>query len=234
MPRILILEDSAEIQSLLSDLFAQESCNVISGTSVKEARILLEKEQFDLILLDLTLSDGDSLKLCTHVRQTETIKNIPIIVMTGRTDIEDKELAFSVGADDYIEKPFNRRELRARVVFRLQRRLQFQEHNYTIGNLRFSGPLQRVVVFENSKEIPLDFTPLEFKILYYFSSREDHIISRDQVISRVWGENVHLYERIVDTHVSNIRKKLNNHNSDYSIKSVHGSGYKFCKKYKKL
>jgi two-component system phosphate regulon response regulator PhoB len=153
------------------------------------------------------------------------LRDLPIIFITGRSEIEDKEMAFSMGADDYIVKPMSTRELRARVLGRL-RRAQKVGENFTVGNLKFELPLQKVIILNGTLESSLDTTSLEFRILLYFAKHEDHIFSRNQLLTAVWGENVHLLERTVDTHISHLRKKLKEAGSDITIRPIHGSGYK--------
>lgn len=225
--RILIIEDSDEMQLAVSQALKQE-CDCTIAKSNREARALLEKAEFDLVLLDLTLPDGDGFKICNFVRQTESLKGLPIIFLTGRAEIEDKEMAFSIGADDYLVKPLTGRELKARVLGRVRRERSKVEGSFSIGNIRLNFSMQTAVVSDPGGEKALETTPLEFKVLSYFSRNEDHILSRDQILTAVWGENVHLLERTVDAHISHIRKKLQRAGADYTIQPVHGFGYKFC------
>lgn len=223
--KILLIEDNLEMQEAVRLVFMRE-CELTMAPTIKEARHLLEKFKFDLVLLDLSLPDGDGFKICTYIRQTESIRDTPVIFMSGRAEIEDKEMAFSIGADDYILKPVESRELRARVMARLQRTRQKKEEILVLGNLKFHVALQKVTVVNGVQEMNLDLTANEFKLLYHFVTRDGQVFSRDQLLSAIWGQNINLLERTVDTHVSHLRKKLSQVSADFEITPVRGIGYK--------
>ncbi len=224
--RILLVEDNVEAQQMIPKILAS-SCSVTIASTLKEGFELINRQSFDLILLDVTLPDGTGFKLCTHVKERDDRSEIPVIFLTGSFDIEDKVMAFSLGAEDYILKPFNSRELRARVFARLDRFEKSRKKNDTLvkGDLRFALLSQRVCLTTQTSGADLPLTPLEFKLLLYFLRHEDHVLSRDQIITAVWGHNVHILDRTIDTHISNLRKKLGP--SVCAIKSVHGEGYRF-------
>jgi len=222
--KVLFIEDSEEMQEAVGRALKKE-CSLTLASSNKAARIHLEQSEFDLVLLDLTLPDGDGFKICNYIRQRDLLRDLPIIFMSGRAEIEDKEMAFSIGADDYIVKPMSSRELRARVLGRLRRAHKIGE-SFSVGNLKFDLPLQKVTILNGVLERALETTSLEFRILLYFARHEDHIFSRNQLLTAIWGENVHLLERTVDTHISHLRKKLKEAGSGLTIKPIHGSGYK--------
>jgi two-component system, OmpR family, phosphate regulon response regulator PhoB len=232
--RILFIEDSKEMAEAVSQTLKRE-CSFTIASSIKEAKACLEGACFDLVLLDLSLPDGEGFKICSHIRQSDSLRDIPIIFLTGREEIEDKEMAFAMGADDYIVKPVDSRELKARVVSRLQRVSRKAEESIFAGNLRLNVPLQQVAVGNGASETLLTCTPLEFKILYFLCKQEDRVFTRDQLISAAWGESVHLLDRTVDTHVSHLRKKLAAASSSHTINPVRGLGYRFsaCAKSKK-
>ncbi|MBI2604822.1 MAG: response regulator transcription factor [Deltaproteobacteria bacterium] len=226
MHRILLVEDHVEARKMIPKILGP-SCLVTIASTLKEGYELVDRDGFDLILLDVTLPDGAGFKLCAHVKQREDKPDIPVIFLTGSFDIEDKVTAFSLGAEDYVVKPFNSRELRARVFARLGRSKNSKMKNDLLvkGDLRITLLSQRVHVTANTGDVELPLTPLEFKLLVHFARNEDRVLSRDRIISAVWGENVHILDRTIDAHVSNLRKKLGP--SACAIKSVHGEGYRF-------
>ena len=226
--QILLIEDNEEMQLAISQVFKRE-CQLTMASSIKLAREQLQKAKFDLVLLDLSLPDGEGFKICTYIRQTESLREIPVIFMTGRADIEDKEMAFSLGADDYILKPVQSRELRARVLSRIERTRQKREEILILGELKFHVALQKILVLKGTQEFNLDLTTNEFKLLYHFATHEEHIFSRDQLLTAIWGQNIHLLERTVDTHVSHLRKKLSRVQANYQIIPIRGVGYKYSR-----
>src|SRR3954462_2355568 len=138
MHRVLLVEDDPEFQKHIVRILG-ETCLVTLAGSIREARLNLEKSEFQLILLDVGLPDGDGYKLCSLIQQDERLAGIPVIFLTGRGEIDDKLLAFSAGADDYITKPFHGNELRARVLARITKSASRQQtgREFRRGDLRF-------------------------------------------------------------------------------------------------
>lgn len=227
MYQILLVEDNCELQRNIIRILS-ESCSISVAGSVSEAKSHLEKSAFQLILLDIELPDGDGFKLCSHVQSEDRHKNTPIIFLTGRGEMDDKLLAFSVGADDYILKPFDTRELRARVLSRVIKSKTKQEtsREFCKGDLRFCLDSQRVFIIDaQNSESRAEMTTIEFKLLLYFANHADHVLTRNQVINTVWGESVFISDRTVDSHISKLRKKISL--SRCQIVSVLGVGYRF-------
>ncbi len=222
MYNVLIVEDSADIQELLTIVLAPIA-HVHKAPSVKSALDLFEKNIFDLVLMDVMLGDGDGFNLTAELRKTPTGRNIPIIFLTSKNNIADKTTGFKLGAEDYIVKPSDPWEVRLRVENRLAK-LSSEKHLDTVtrGNLRLDIPLQRAHLIKEN--IELSVTPLQFKILFYLMTHENEVISREQLISVIWGKNVHI-GRSVDTHVNSLRRKLDNYAS--CIQAVYGAGYVF-------
>lgn len=226
MHRILIVEDNLEVQQAIPKALGA-SCSFEFASTLKEAFERVDRSDFDLILLDVDLPDGEGFKLCAHLKQQERESDIPVIFLTGDSDIQDKVMAFSLGADDYILKPFDARELRARVFARLERSAKTKEKSsaFVKGDLCFALLSQRVTVSSEQGALELPLTPLEFRLLLYFAQHEDHVLTRDQIISAVWGGNIHVLDRTIDSHISNLRKQIAS--SACAIKSVYGEGYRF-------
>ena len=118
--RILLVDDDSDFRAMIQSVLPKEVFMTSAGT-IGEAEALLGKEQFDLILLDLSLPDGEGLKFCSRIRQDESYRSIPMIMLTGSSEIDDKVIAFQLGVDDYLVKPFDLREFKARVISRLRR-----------------------------------------------------------------------------------------------------------------
>ncbi len=136
-------------------------------------------------------------------------------------------MGFSAGADDYITKPFSPLELRARLEARMRKNKQqtLQSDSFKWKELQISKTRQEVLVLEDGEFQKIELTALEFKILMYFAVRPGEVIIRDQILNDIWGQDIHIYHRSVDTHVSKLRKKLGS--SSHIVESIHGSGYKF-------
>lgn len=229
MHKLLIVEDDAviraQVEGALSATYA-----VRSAETLRAAERLLAAEKFDLILLDAGLPDGDGFRFCASLRSSEATRDIPIIFMTGRGEVLDKLMGFSVGADDYVTKPFDLKELKARVAVRLKTTVSAAESTRPLrkGDLRIEVAFQRVSLVRGTEEKELSLTGTEFKILSFLAPREEEVFDREKLIRAIWGEDVHVTPRTIDTHVSNLRKKLAA--SEYTIVSVLRSGYKFTRR----
>ncbi|MBA2405540.1 MAG: response regulator transcription factor [Bdellovibrionales bacterium] len=224
MNRILLVEDSKEIYQMVVQSAAQIA-ELTWAKSVQEAKVELAKQNFDLILLDVELPDGNGFEFCSSIQATHS--HVSIFFLTGHTNLSDKVLGFSAGADDYISKPFSPLELRARIEGRLRKNQQqvVQSDVYKWKELQISKSRQEVLITANGVNTKIDLTALEFKILMYFASRPGVMIDRDKILNDIWGEDIHVYQRSVDTHVSKLRKKLGP--VSHIVESIHGSGYKF-------
>lgn len=223
---ILLIEDSKEVYQMVSQSISSITQDLQWAENVAEATDILEKKQFDLILLDIELPDGNGFELCTQIRLK--LPQIPIFFLTSHDNLSEKVLGFSAGADDYITKPFQSLELKARVEAKLSR-IEVQMRTADILEWKeviISKSSQDVKVLDAGKFDSIELTALEFKILIYFANRPNHVIARDKMLDDIWGEDVHVYSRSVDTHVSKLRRKLGP--VSQIIESVHGSGYKFC------
>jgi DNA-binding response OmpR family regulator len=173
------------------------------------------------------LPDGDGYQLCSVLQSQQETQDIPVIFLTSKNSTSDKVLGFSVGAEDYIAKPFDPLELRARVDARF-RKLQKERSRQDvtrIGGIEINKASQKASILRPSGKQEVDLTPIEFKLLLFLAKEPNRVFNRDDILNGVWGEEIHVFNRSVDTHISKLRKKL----GEYSkcIQSVHGSGYKF-------
>lgn len=222
MYKILIVEDSVDIQELLTFVLSPIA-QLSKVSSVRAALEAFQKENYDLILMDVMLEDGDGFSLTAEIRTIPNGKLIPIIFLTSKADISDKAIGFQLGAEDYIVKPFHPREVRLRIENRLQK-IRSTKTSDTLerGNFRLDIPLQKVYLIEENTEVSI--TPLQFKILFYLMSHDNEVISREQLISVIWGKDVHI-GRSIDTHVNSLRRKLGSYAK--CIQAVYGAGYVF-------
>ncbi len=227
MNRILIVEDSSDAFELVRRALGT-SVQLDWAKSLREASLSLEKKTYDLILLDVTLPDGDGYRLCSLLQANDELKSIPVIFLTARNSVPDKLMGFSVGADDYISKPFDPIELKARIdaKFRRRQREKSQAQLVRAGDLEINKDSQKVCIYDEGHSTEIDLTPIEFKILLILAKESNKVFSRDELLDAVWGESVHVYSRSVDTHVSKLRKKLGP--KSYYVESVHGTGYRFA------
>ncbi|MES2857507.1 MAG: response regulator transcription factor, partial [Bdellovibrionota bacterium] len=165
-------------------------------------------------------------KLCSMLQSSGDFESIPIVFLTAKTSISDKVLGFQLGADDFITKPFDQLELKARVDSKIRRleRDKRESDIVRVGDLEINKSSQKAVVTTDGNTTELDLTPLEFKLLLLLANKPNHVFSRDEILNTVWGESIHVYSRSVDTHISKLRKKLDSYSG--LIESVHGSGYR--------
>jgi DNA-binding response OmpR family regulator len=226
MNRILLVEDSPEVQVMVRAALVNNFQLTIVDTIAK-ALDLIQQKSFDLFLIDVVLPDGNGFYLCAELRSSLKTKAIPVFFLTGKSDSKDKVMGFSIGADDYIVKPFDPLELRARISAKLKKitESQFAEEPIWKGNFRLDLSFQKAYFVENNEAEDLQLSPSEFRLFLHFIKHSGRVFSRDQLLSLVWGSSVHVSDRTVDAHVCNLRKKLSKkHNY---IESVFGEGYRF-------
>ena len=225
---IMLVEDETSIRETMAEFLAEEGFETLQAADGLEALEVFRENQPDLIILDLMLPKLDGLEVCKAIRQKS---NVPIIMVTARDEEIDKLLGLELGADDYITKPFSLREMKARIKAVL-RRTGFQgsteEHKISFGALEINTDRREVRM--NNKIIEL--TPSEYAILTTLSQNVGRPYSRLQLLNATLGESYAGYERAIDTHVSNLRKKIEpNPQKPIYILTVYGLGYKFGDNY---
>ena len=224
MKQILLVEDSKEIFTMVT-LAVQSFSELTWAENLAQARDLTTKNNYDLVLLDMELPDGNGINFCSELQNKNPL--LPIFFLTSHKDLSEKVLGFSAGADDYITKPFDPLELKARIEAKFKKNdllLKTSDH-LKWKEIEINKASQEVKILIDGNYKPIDLTALEFKLLMYFANRYTNVISRDTILNDIWGEDVHIYSRSVDTHVSKLRKKLCD--VSYILESVHGAGYKF-------
>lgn len=195
----------------------------IQADSIESSEEKINTNTIDLVVADFNLIDGQGSELCASIKFNPQTKHIPFIFLTSSDDIEDKIIAYNAGADDFISKPFNTIELDLKIMARLKNSVRSLSQIKNDG-LLFNIEEQKLFALdENEAKTPIDLTPIEAKLIYNFLSNPHEIFSREQLIDKVWGSNIHVINRTIDKHISRIRKKLNA--TEYAIKARHGSGY---------
>lgn len=222
---ILLVEDSKEIYRMVNQALAGPLLEVKWVTTVSEAEQVIAKNNYEVILLDIELPDGSGIDLCSKIQLNSPEQ--PIFFLTSHDELSEKVLGFSAGADDYITKPFNPLELKARVEAKLKKLeiIKKSAELFKWNEIEINMSSQEVRILEDDGLQLADLTALEFKILTYFANRMGEVIDRESMLDDIWGEDIHVYSRSVDTHVSKLRKKLSS--VAHIIESVHGVGYKF-------
>lgn len=221
---VLHIEDSADSQELV--LTALKSvCNVTHASSVREAMEIVDRKKFDLFLMDVMLTDGDGFTLTKALKQKANGKDVPVIFLTAKGEIDHKAAGFHLGADDYIVKPFDLAELRLRVESRLKKSRKEDPQKLIRGNIQLEIPTQKAVLLREKQN--LDLTPLQFKLLFFLMKNDEQVLNRDQLIDQIWGEGIQI-GRSLDTHMNSLRKKLGPYATQ--IHTVYGQGYQFLNK----
>lgn len=224
MRRILIIEDDESILMALEDDLGLEGFEVSKAVDGAQGLSLAEENAYDLIILDIMLPKMDGLEICKRLRQQRVMT--PILILTAKCLEVDKILGLELGADDYVTKPFSPRELLARVkaILRRSRQIEREQQIYEFGNVKVN--FKKYEIEKAGKSIYL--TALEFALLHFFIKHEDEALSRDVILNEIWGEQVYVTPRTVDTHVAHLRRKLEDDPSEPEfIVGVRGVGYKF-------
>ena len=221
---ILVVEDEEAIMRLLQFELELKGFTVICAESAEEARILIDDKLPDVVLLDWMLPKMSGVEFAKELRNTPRTKELPIIMLTARGEEEDTELGLNIGADDYITKPFSKKELVARIKALLRRRApQKSDSTVQVGKLTLN-PAERLVLAD---EKVIAFGPTEFKLLHFFMTHTDRIYSRRELLDLVWGDHVFIEERTVDVHIRRLRKELKSVGLERYIETVRGIGYCF-------
>jgi len=222
MPQVIAaLDDEPDILELLKVSLRKAGYRFEGFQEAEDLYRYLARERPNLILLDLMLPGTDGLEVCRHVRKTEGLAGIPIIMLTARGEELDKVVGLELGADDYVTKPFSVKELVARIHAVLRR-----PAGGDVARRIVVGPLViDVDKFEVTADgAKVDLTATEFRILQLLASRKGRVFSRDQILDFLWGQEKAVIDRTVDVHIRNLREKLGA--AAPLIKNIRGAGYK--------
>jgi len=225
---ILVIEDARDMQLMLRAIL-EDTYTLTFAESLDEAERFVKTGNYDLILLDVILPDGSGFGLCEKLKSSGDLKNVPVIFLTGETDVDQRVKGLQLGADDYVLKPFDEAELRARVQSQLRRaESQFQGQTaFKAGKFKIDTAIQKAIVSTPGQpERDLDLTRIEFKLLVHFLKNPGRVFSRADLLKQVWGADTHVSEHTVDTHISSLRKKIGI--SGGEIKAIVRQGYLFA------
>lgn len=226
---ILVVEDEPAIQELIAVNLSFAGHKVLRADDAEQARVLIDAELPDLILLDWMLPGLSGLQMARQLRSDERTKEVPIIMLTAKGEETDKVEGLESGADDYITKPFSPKELMARIKAVLRRRApQLTDDEIEINELRLDPVSHRV----SGNESDIALGPTEFRLLHFFMTHPERVYTRNQLLDQVWGDHVFLEERTVDVHIRRLRKALEATQHDVMVETVRGSGYRFTAKIK--
>jgi two-component system phosphate regulon response regulator PhoB len=221
MPSILLVEDEAAIAELIVVNLRHNGFRTTWAMDGTGAELEIDASIPDLILLDWMLPGGSGLLLAKRWREAARTREVPIIMLTARSDEADRVAGLDAGADDYISKPFSTRELIARVRAVLRRKVP--EHSgkkVSIGGLSLDPGTYRV----SFRDQPLKLGPIEFRLLQFFMHSAERVHSRAQLLDKVWGDHVYIEERTIDVHVKRLREALGQ--AGVMIETVRGAGYR--------
>ena len=224
--KILVVDDDLNICELLNLYLENDGYVVYTANDGKEAVDVFKNKTPDLVLLDIMLPKMDGWQVCREIRKTSSA---PIIMLTAKGETFDKVLGLELGADDYVVKPFDTKEVMARVKAVLRR---------TKGDSETTEDKKKTVIYDNLeiniqnyemkvKGVPVDTPPKELELIYHFASNPNRVYTRDQLLDEVWGFDYYGDSRTVDVHVKRLREKLEGVSDKWCLKTVWGVGYKF-------
>lgn len=215
--KILVVDDEELIRQVIKEYLVLEGFKVDEAIDGNDAVVKALENDYSLIIMDIMMPKKDGYQACKEIRAS---KNIPFIMLSARSEEYDKLIGFDLGIDDYVTKPFSPKELVARVKAVLKRS-NGEDSSYKFGGLVIDDKAHDVYV--NEEKIYL--TPKEYDLLKYFVSNKNIALSREQLLTNVWGYDFYGDDRTIDTHVKTLRKNLGSY-GEY-IKTVRGIGYKF-------
>ncbi len=229
-PHVLVVDDHREIREPLAKYLAKNGLRVSLAAGGQEMRKVLKAGAIDLVVLDIMMPGEDGLALCRHLRETT---EIPVILLTAMAEETDRIVGLEIGADDYVTKPFNPRELLARIkaVLRRAQSLPVPRDTEEAGRLRFDrwtlDVSRREIAAEDGVAVPL--STAEFRLLLTFLRRPNMVLSRDQLLDLTSGRAAQVFDRAIDNQVSRLRKKIERDpKNPVLIKTVWGGGYLFA------
>jgi two-component system phosphate regulon response regulator PhoB len=227
---ILIVEDEPSISELLSVNARHAGYHPLPARDVDNANALLREVLPDLIILDWMLPGMSGLAFLRCLRADVRTRDVPVIMLTARTEEQDLVDGLEAGADDYLTKPFSPKELMARVRAVLRRQApQMGDDVVSINGLTLDPSTRRVQAAQGGGEVRIQLGPTEFRLLHFFMTRPERVHSRSLVLEAVWGNHVLIEERTVDVHIKRLRDALKPAGYDTFIETVRGSGYRLSR-----
>ena len=223
--KILVIEDETDIRELLAYNLDREGFKVVAAANGEEAFEALRGEALQLVVLDLMLPDVSGLEICRYIRRDSALRTLPVIMLTAKGEEVDRIVGFELGADDYVTKPFNIRE----VILRVKAVLARSKTAPASGKAIRRGPLtidpEQYEVTVDGR--PLSLTATEFRLLRHLAAHPGHAQNRDELLDIIWGEEKFVTPRTVDTHIRRLREKLGP--AGEMLQTLRGVGYRFKK-----
>ena len=223
---VLIVDDEAAIREMIAVALQMAGYRCLEADNAQNAHAIVVDHQPDIILLDWMMPDVSGIELARRLKRETAYADIPIIMLTARSEEDNKIQGLEAGADDYITKPFSPRELIARLKAVLRRTATAGiDEPIEIEGLRLDPSSHRV----SSGDTELEFGPTEFRLLQFFMTHPERAYTRSQLLDHVWGGNVYVEERTVDVHIRRLRLALGTQH-EHLVQTVRGTGYRFSTK----
>ena len=223
--KILIIEDESDIRELLTYNLELEGFDVVGAANGEEAYRALRSEPIQLVVLDLMLPDISGLEICRYIRRDSALSRLPVIMLTAKGEEVDRIVGFELGADDYVTKPFNIREM----ILRVRAVLARPKMTPVAGKALKRGPLtidpEQYEATVDGRQLSL--TATEFRLLHHLAAHPGHAWNRDKLLDVIWGEDKFVTPRTVDTYIRRLREKLGP--AGEMIQTLRGVGYRFQK-----
>ncbi|MBS98835.1 MAG: phosphate regulon transcriptional regulatory protein PhoB [Oceanospirillaceae bacterium] len=220
---VLIVDDEAPIREMIAVALEMAGYECLEAENAQQAHAMILDRKPDMVLLDWMMPGTSGIDLARRLRKDEVTADIPLIMLTAKTDEDNKIKGLDAGVDDYIIKPFSPRELVARLKAVLRRATpKGVEEPVTVDGLTLDPVSHRVTADGQ----PVELGPTEFRLLQFFMTHQDRAYSRGQLLDMVWGGNVYVEERTVDVHIRRLRKALGERH-EYLVQTVRGTGYRF-------
>lgn len=225
MKRILLIEDNPEIAVFVSGVLGHHF--IATAQTLKEAKNLLQGQNFSLILLDIELPDGDGINFYSELCKNPKHSNTPVVVITGKPQDSRKITAFELGVDDFLIKPLDPLELKLRCESKIKKAEKpGNDQDIKFEDLSLSTTQQKVIIESTNSKKPqsVNLTALEYRLLLCFVRTPNTVLSREHLLKEVWGDDTFVSDRTVDTHLSHLRRKLKE--SRVSFETLKGAGYR--------
>ena len=221
--RILLVEDDARIGKNLKTILERNSYSVDLSVSIYEAKEHIQVETYDLFIFDWVLPDGTGIELCKFIRSTSL--QTPVLILTAKTQLEDKVEGLDAGADDYLTKPFEKDELLARVRALMRRKEQDVVSPITkVADLE----LDTNSMAAKRNGVSIELTTKEFALLEYLARNVDKVMTREEILTHVWDENADAFNNTIEVHIRYLRLKIDEKHARKLIKTVKNKGYMLC------
>lgn len=222
--RILIVDDEIAIREMVATALEMAGFNCMEAENAQFAHEMIVDERPDLVLLDWMLPGTSGIELARRLKREDATSEVPIIMLSAKSEEDNKIQGLDVGADDYVTKPFSTRELVSRINAVLRRTKSNQNEQTIQVNGLCLDPISHRIT---AGELPVEMGPTEYRLLKFFMTHQERAYSRAQLLDHVWGGNVYVEDRTVDVHIRRLRKALAPYKYDHLVQTVRGTGYRF-------